>query len=86
MSRKKVSDRELPVWATVLSIAIRQRRKAHGLTQQELADAAGCSKLAVWQLEAGKPTARLDLVMRVVMALGIELRLQDGGNGIVDHS
>ncbi len=86
MMRQKVSDRLLPAWSATLGAAIRVRRKAFALTQQELADTAGCSKLTVGQLEAGKPTARLDVVVRILLTLGLELRIEEGARGIVDRT
>jgi len=52
---------------------LRQRRKALGLTQDELADLAGCSPRFVRALEAGKATVRLDKVVDILDALGLEL-------------
>jgi HTH-type transcriptional regulator/antitoxin HipB len=80
-----VSDRILPTWSATLGAAIRQRRKAFGLSQQELADTAGCSKLILLQLESGKPTARLELAVRILTTLGLELRIEEGSDGIVDR-
>ncbi|MGV3617320.1 MAG: hypothetical protein ACO1SV_18500 [Fimbriimonas sp.] len=38
---------------------------AFGLPQQELADLAGCSRVFVMQVEAGKATVRLDSLIRL---------------------
>jgi len=58
-----------------LGAAIRTRRKSRGLTQQELADFSGCSAKFLTDLENGKPTVRLDKVLRVVMMLGMDFHL-----------
>lgn len=58
---------------------IRQRRKVLRLTQQELADLAGCSTRLVGAVEAGKPGVRLDKLLDIVAALGLELRLLPRG-------
>lgn len=58
-----------------LAEAIRQRREALALTQQDLADLAGCSPRFVGALEKGKPSARLDKLVAVLEALGLELRV-----------
>ena len=54
---------------------IRARRRSLKLTQQELADLAGCSARFLGAVEAGKPGVRLDKVLDVVSALGLEVRL-----------
>lgn len=52
---------------------IRTRRRELGLTQTDVADVANTNLRFVSELERGKPTARLENVMRVLAALGIEL-------------
>jgi HTH-type transcriptional regulator/antitoxin HipB len=54
---------------------IRQRRKSLRLTQEDLADLAGCSPRFVRALEGGKPGVRLEKVIDVLDALGLELRV-----------
>jgi len=49
---------------------IRKTRKALGLSQPQLALAAGVGVRFIVELEAGKPTVRLENVLRVVNALG----------------
>ena len=58
-----------------LGAALRQARKELGLTQSELALAAGVGVRFLVELEAGKPTVRLEHVLRVVDALGGSLQL-----------
>ena len=60
-----------------LGAALRMARKALGLTQAELALAAGVGLRFVVELEAGKPTVRLERVLRVIDALGGCLQLHD---------
>jgi len=60
-----------------LGAALRAERKALGLNQADLALAAGVGLRFVVELEAGKPTVRLGLVLRVVDALGVSLQLGD---------
>lgn len=55
---------------------IRQTRKSLGLTQPQLALAAGVGVRFIVELEAGKPTVRLENVLRVVNALGGRLILE----------
>lgn len=59
--------------AKQLGDLIRARRRELGLTQTEVADVANTSLRLMSELERGKPTARLENVMRVLEALGIEL-------------
>lgn len=53
-----------------LGEALRAARKALGLTQPQLALAAGVGVRFIVDLEAGKPTVRLETVLRVIDALG----------------
>ena len=59
-----------------LGKVIRATRKALGLTQPQLALAAGVGVRFIVELEAGKPTVRLENVLRVVNALGGRLALE----------
>ncbi|WP_445369281.1 helix-turn-helix transcriptional regulator [Methylomonas sp. BW4-1] len=58
-----------------LGQALRSARKQLGLTQSELALAAGVGVRFIVDLEAGKPTLRLETVMRVIEALGGQVML-----------
>ena len=58
-----------------LGDALRAARKHLGLTQPQLALAAGVGVRFMVDLEAGKPTLRLEHVLRVIDALGGELQL-----------
>lgn len=53
-----------------LGDALRSARKRLGLTQPQLALAAGVGVRFIVDLESGKPTVRFDTVMRVIDALG----------------
>ncbi len=53
--------------------AVRGRRQDLGLSQAELAARAGVSRKWIYQFEAGKPTAELRLILRVLDALGLVL-------------
>ena len=65
-----------------LGDALRQSRKQLGLTQSQLALASGvCVRFTV-DLEAGKPTLRLENILRVIHALGGELQI----NGLPQSS
>lgn len=58
-----------------LGDALRTARKQLGLTQPQLAMAAGVGVRFIVELEAGKTTLRLENVLRVIDALGGELNL-----------
>lgn len=53
-----------------LGDVLRAARKQLGLTQPQLALAAGVGVRFIVDLEAGKPTVRLESVLRVIEALG----------------
>lgn len=59
--------------AEQLGKLIRRRRRELGLTQTEVAEVANTNLRFLSELERGKPTARLENVMRVLATLGIEL-------------
>jgi len=58
-----------------LGQAVRHARKQLNLTQPQLALAAGVGVRFIVELEAGKPTVRLESVLRVLNALGGELQV-----------
>lgn len=58
-----------------LGAALRAARQQLGLTQPQLALAAGVGVRFIVDLEAGKPTLRLENVLRVIDALGGEVQL-----------
>ena len=58
-----------------LGDALRAARKQIRLTQPQLALAAGVGVRFIVDLEAGKPTLRLENVLRVIDALGGEIQL-----------
>ena len=58
-----------------LGDVVRQTRKALSLTQPQLALAAGVGVRFIVDLEAGKPTVRLENVLRVLQALGATLNV-----------
>ncbi len=52
---------------------VRLRRKANKLSQQQLAELAGVGKRFVVELEADKPTLRMDAVNKVLAVFGKSL-------------
>jgi y4mF family transcriptional regulator len=61
--------------AQQLGHALRTARKQLGLTQPQLALAAGVGVRFIVDLEAGKATVQLQQVLRVIDALGGELEI-----------
>lgn len=68
-----------------LGAALRTARKHLGLTQPQLALAAGVGVRFIVDLEAGKPTLRLENVLRVIDALGGEVQLSGLPSSIEEH-
>jgi len=56
-----------------LGARTRKRRQDLGLTQQDVADAAGTGRRFVSELEAGKPTLEIGKILDVCQALGLDL-------------
>jgi y4mF family transcriptional regulator len=59
------------------SIFLKERRKAVGLTQEELASKAGVGLRFIRDLEQGKKTLRLDKVNQVLSLFGKEVGVVD---------
>lgn len=68
-----------------LGQVLRAARKQLSLTQSQLALAAGVGVRFIVDLEAGKPTLRLETVLRVIDALGGEINLS-GLAGVTEES
>jgi HTH-type transcriptional regulator / antitoxin HipB len=58
-----------------LAAVIRGRRLSQGLSQEEIATRAGVSRQWVGELEHGKPTAELGLVLGLLDALDLNFEL-----------
>ena len=58
-----------------IGAAVRLARKAAGLRQDDLAGLAGVGTRFLIELEAGKPTMRLDKLLDVLGTLGINLHI-----------
>ncbi len=56
---------------------IRERRRALGITQADVARLAECSKPSVVAAEAGKSTLRLDKLLAILNVLGFSLALAE---------
>ena len=54
----------------VIARLVRDRRHTAGLTQRALSELAGVGPRAIWDLERGKATLRMDVVNRVLAVFG----------------
>lgn len=61
--------------STRIATEVRRARRKQELRQDELALAAGVSVRSIHQIEAGKPTMRLDVLERVLNALGLTIEV-----------
>jgi HTH-type transcriptional regulator/antitoxin HipB len=68
-----------------LAAAARGRRLGLGLTQAELAARARVSRQWLNEFEAGKPTAELGLVIRLLDALGLRFFVGEPSGGTGSH-
>ena len=59
-----------------IGLMVKAQRKARAMSQEDLARRLGVSRLWINEFEGGKPTARLDLVLRALAELGITLAAQ----------
>jgi len=59
--------------ADAIGLAAREARRSLGLTQDEVAFAAHVSPRTVFSVEKGKATVRLDMLTRVLAAVGLTL-------------
>ncbi len=66
-------------FASDLGAAIRDRRRELGLTQDDLALSIGVNRRVIGQLEGGKETVRLDIVLRATRALGLNIGVEARG-------
>ena len=69
---------------TELGAAIRDRRRALGFSQRELADRVGVSRQWVVGVEAGRSRTEVGLLLRTLKALDLALLLDDGSASSAD--
>lgn len=58
---------------------VRDERRRQGMDQQTLALVANVAVRSVHRVESGEATVRLDVLTRILAALGLELHLQRRG-------
>ena len=68
-------------WKKAVASNIKRLKGIHGMSQDLLAEEAGCSKSVIRDLEAGIGSASLDMLTKISQALGVKLNeiLDDGG-------
>lgn len=59
-----------------LALQVAERRRALGLSQQELARLTGTTQSAVARLEAGRRPPKIDTLLRIADALDCELEVR----------
>jgi y4mF family transcriptional regulator len=65
--------------------AIRAKRRAIGMRQEELASLSGVGARFLSEVENGKPSAEIGKVLQVLKRLGLELSIRPrGGDGSAD--
>jgi len=62
-----------------LGAAIRERRSGLGITQDDLATSIGVSRKVVGELERGKRTVHVDIVLRAAGAVGLSVGVEPRG-------
>ena len=55
---------------------VAEQRKAHGLSQQQLAELTGTTQSAIARLESGGRPPRIDTLLRIAEALDCELAVE----------
>lgn len=63
--------------AKEIGVLVRDRRTRLHLSQQDLAQKVGVSRVWIVQLEKGKPSAQLGLVLRTLKELGVALQVTE---------
>lgn len=64
---------------SALGTALRRRRVDLKLTQDDLALSIGVNRKVIGQLEGGKETVQLDIVLRTARALGLNVGVEARG-------
>lgn len=69
-----------------IGLLVREQRKSKSWTQEQLAKRLGLSRLFIVQLEQGKETVQLGLVMRTLNELGVPMQVNLSLRGPVGPS
>lgn len=69
-----------------LGAALRSRRRALGMSQKEAARRASVGRQWIIDVEAGKPGAEIGLVLRLLLALDADVRIEPAKTPASVHS
>jgi y4mF family transcriptional regulator len=69
-----------------LAALLRERRKRLGWSQQQVATKVGVGRDWIVQLEKGKPTVELALVLRALRSLGLKLELEEDSTAVGERT
>lgn len=67
-----------------IALKVREEREQRGLSQTDLAGFSGVSLNFISQLESGKKTVRVDKMLAVLMALGLEIKIDYAKKNMVN--
>lgn len=56
---------------------LRTRRKHLGLSLEDVASVVGVNRRVIGELERGKPTVQLEIMLRVAGALGLDIEFRE---------
>jgi HTH-type transcriptional regulator/antitoxin HipB len=60
---------------------VREERRRQGMDQRTLAMVADVAVRSIHRVEHGEPTVRLDILLRILAALGLRLDVHGHGGG-----
>jgi ribosome-binding protein aMBF1 (putative translation factor) len=69
----------IDITAQRLGARVREERRRQAMDQRTLALVANVAVRSVHRVEHGEPTVRLDVVLRILAALGLRLDVRGGG-------
>jgi len=75
-SQQSPGTSQVPLTMEQLGHVIQFHRKKSGLTQLQLARLAGIGKTAVFDIENGKKSARIDTILKIFSVLNIKLLME----------
>lgn len=61
-----------------LGLEVKRLRKKSLLNQQDVADLAGVSRKAISELESGKESMQMNILMKIISVMGISLHAVSG--------